>query len=99
MHLGNLGEQIVLKSKAAFEKISFVERVDELLHESRRESRLKAYRMRLGLSQSELAKKSDIPVRTIQQYEQRQKNINKAQVDYLVRLAKCLYCELEDLME
>ena len=77
----------------------FVERMDQLCHELRRESRLKAYRVRLGLSQSELAKKSDIPVRTIQQYEQRQKNINKAQAEYLIRLAKCLYCEPKDLME
>lgn len=77
----------------------FAERMDELCHEIRRESRLKAYRNRIGLSQSELAKKTDIPVRTIQQYEQRQKNINKAQAEYLVRLSKTLYCEPEDLLE
>ena len=77
----------------------FAERMDELCHEIRRESRLKAYRNRIGLSQSELAKKTDIPVRTIQQYEQLQKNINKAQAEYLVRLSKSLYCEPEDLLE
>ena len=77
----------------------FAERMDELCHEIRRESRLKAYRNRIGLSQSELAKKTDIPVRTIQQYEQLQKNINKAQTEYLVRLSKSLYCEPEDLLE
>ena len=77
----------------------FAERMDELCHEIRRESRLKAYRNRIGLSQSELAKKTDIPLRTIQQYEQRQKNINKAQAEYLVRLSKSLYCEPEDLLE
>ena len=47
----------------------------------------------------ELADLSSVPVRTIQQYEQRQKNINKAQAEYLVALAKVLYCEVEDLME
>lgn len=77
----------------------FVERMDELCHEVRRVTRLKAYRTRLGMSQVELAKKSEIPVRTIQQYEQRQKNINKAQAEYLLRLSKCLYCNMEDLME
>ena len=51
------------------------------------------------MSQRELADLSSIPVRTIQQYEQRQKNINKAQAEYLVALAKVLYCEVEDLME
>lgn len=77
----------------------FAERMDQMCHEIRRETRLKKYRTLIGLSQSELAKKTDIPVRTIQQYEQRQKNINKAQAEYLVRLAKCLYCEPSDLLE
>lgn len=77
----------------------FAERMDELCHEIRRESRLKAYRTLIGLSQKELADKTNIPVRTIQQYEQRQKNINKAQAEYLVRLSKSLYCEPEDLLE
>ena len=48
------------------------------------------------MSQRELTDKTEIPVRTIQQYEQKQKNINKAQVDYLIRLSKVLYCEPED---
>lgn len=77
----------------------FVERMDELCHERRRESRLKAYRNLIGMSQRELAEKTKIPVRTIQQYEQRQKNINKAQVEYLICLSKALYCEPEDLLE
>ncbi len=77
----------------------FAERMDQLCYEIRRESRLKAYRMLIGLSQKKLANKTDIPVRTIQQYEQRQKNINKAQAEYLVRLSKALYCEPEDLLE
>ena len=77
----------------------FAERMDQLCHEVRRESRLKAYRTLLGMSQKQLADKSNIPIRTIQQYEQRQKDINKAQVEYLVRLSKVLYCEPEDLLE
>ena len=77
----------------------FVERMDELCHEVRRESRLKAYRTLIGMSQKELANKTNIPIRTIQQYEQKQKNINKAQAEYLVRLSKALYCEPQDLFE
>ena len=38
-------------------------------------------------------------MRTIQQYEQRQKNINKAQAEYLVMLAQVLYCQVTDLLE
>ena len=40
-----------------------------------------------------------IPVRIIQQYEQRKKNINKAQAEYLVVLARVLYCGVDDLLE
>ena len=40
-----------------------------------------------------------MPVRTIQQYEQRQKNINKAQAEYLIMLSDVLCCEVIDLME
>ena len=52
-----------------------------------------------GLSQKELAELAGIPIRTIQQYEQRQKNINKAQVQYLIALSKVLCCEISDLVE
>ena len=79
--------------------LAFVERMDEISHATRMESRLKRYRTMVGLSQRELAKQTSIPLRTIQQYEQRQKNINKAQVDYLIRLSRALYCLPEDLLE
>lgn len=77
----------------------FAERMDEICHMQRMETRLKTYRTLIGLSQRELAEKTDIPVRTIQQYEQRQKNINKAQAAYLIKLSKALFCEPEDLLE
>ena len=56
-------------------------------------------RKNAGLSQSELAELTGISVRTIQQYEQRQKNINRAQVDYLVRFSRALDCDVMDLIE
>ena len=49
--------------------------------------------------QKQLAELSDIPVRMIQHYEQRQKNINKAQTEYLVKLSKVLNRDIEDLLE
>lgn len=79
--------------------IHFVERIDQIVHSVRTEARLKHYRTLASISQSELARRTGIPVRTIQQYEQRQKNINKAQVDYVIRLSKALYCAPEDLLE
>jgi hypothetical protein len=38
-------------------------------------------------------------LRTIQQYEQGQKNINKAQAEYIIKLSKALYCEPAALLE
>ena len=63
------------------------------------ETKLKQLRQRAGMSQSELAEQSGVPVRTIQQYEQRQKSINKAQAEYLMMLANALHCKAEDLIE
>lgn len=36
---------------------------------------------------------------TIQQYEMRAKNINKAAAETLLQLAQVLYCSIEDLIE
>ena len=77
----------------------FVDKVTAIYKAAKPETNLKLLRQKAGLSQRELADLSNIPVRTIQQYEQRQKNINKAQAEYLVMLAKVLYCEVGDLLE
>ena len=77
----------------------FCDRMNELYREANPETRLKQVRQRAGLSQSELAEQSGVPVRTIQQYEQRQKNINKAKAEYLVMLARVLNCPAEELIE
>ncbi len=77
----------------------FCDAMDEICTERNRETRLKYYRKLAGLSQAQLAEQSDIPLRTIQQYEQRQKNINMARAEYVVRLARVLYCSPEDLLE
>lgn len=77
----------------------FVDKMNALYKAAKPETNLKLLRQRAGLSQRMLAELSDIPIHTIQQYEQRQKNINKAQAEYLVRLAKVLCCEAGDLIE
>ena len=77
----------------------YVDKMNEMLALTRTESNLKQWRKRAGLSQSQLARNTEIPLRTIQQYEQRQKNINKAQADYIVRLASVLSCQEKDLLE
>jgi hypothetical protein len=35
----------------------------------------------------------------VQQYKQRQKDINKAQAEYLILLSKALHCSPEELVE
>ncbi len=77
----------------------FSDKMRELYKAAKPDTNLKTLRRKAGLSQRELAEQSGVPVRTIQQYEQRQKNINKAQVEYLAALAKVLYCDIADLME
>jgi len=77
----------------------FVDKVNAMYKAVKPETNLKLLRQKTGLSQRELADLSGVPVRTIQQYEQRQKNINKAQAEYLVVLAKVLCCDVEELIE
>lgn len=77
----------------------FVDKMNAMYRAAKPQTNLKLLRMRISLSQRELADMSGIPVRTIQQYEQRQKNINKAQAEYVVMLAKVLCCEVDDLIE
>lgn len=77
----------------------FVDKMSELYKSAKPDTNLKMVRTKLNLTQKELSDISGVPVRTIQQYEQRQKNINKAQTEYLVMLSKALSCKVEDLLE
>ena len=77
----------------------FCDKMNELYRAAQPETNLKALRQRAELSQRELAEQSGVPLRTIQQYEQRQKRINKAQAEYLLMLARTLCCDIEDLIE
>ena len=63
------------------------------------ETNLKLLWQKSSLSQRGLSDLSGAPVHIILQYEQRQKNINKAQAEYLAMLAKVLYCDARNLME
>lgn len=77
----------------------FCDKMNELYRNAKPETNLKQFRQKAELSQKQLAELSGVPLRTIQQYEQRQKNINKAQAEYLVMLARTLYCSVEELLE
>ena len=77
----------------------FADKMNELYRAAKPETNLKTLRVLAGLSQSELAKLADVPLRTIQQYEQRQKDINKAQATTLLHFSRVLNCKMEDLLE
>ena len=77
----------------------FVDKMNSLYKLAKPETNLKFLRQKAELSQRELSELSGVPVRTIQQYEQRQKSINKAQAEYLMAMANVLCCEMKDLME
>ncbi len=77
----------------------FCDKMTELYKSRKSETNLKKYRLAAGLSQSELAEVSGVPVRTIQQYEQRVKNINAAKAESVIALSKALECPVEMLME
>ena len=76
-----------------------VDKLDEMVTNVTEDTNLKKRRKAVGLSQSGLAKETGVSVRTIQQYEQRQKDINKASAERLLAFAKRLYCDVNDLME
>ena len=52
-----------------------------------------------GLSQAGLAKASGVTLRSIQQYEQRKKDISHAQARSVLALAQALSCTMEELLE
>ena len=77
----------------------FVEILDKIIARQELPTKLSALRKNVGYSQKELAEKSGVTIRMIQQYEQRAKDINKASVSNLIALSKTLGCRIEDLLE
>lgn len=83
--------------EVSVEKIASV--IDEKVRAAYPETNLKRIRTVYGCSQRKLAEMSGVSLRSIQMYEQRNKDINKAQSESLHRLAKALGCTMEDLLE
>ena len=77
----------------------FLERMNEKCSEPFPESRLKRARERRGFSQAELARHSGVGLRSIQMYEQRVNDIDKAQAQTIYKLSRVIGCKMEDLLE
>ena len=77
----------------------FVEIADEKIREYYKDTNLKRIRSSYGCTQAELSKRSGVTLRSIQMYEQRNKDINKASADALYRISRVLGCSMENLLE
>ena len=77
----------------------FVEVANRMLEQAKNKTKLQQLRKAAGYSQSELAERSGVHVRMIQQYEIGAKDINKAAGASLLAMARVLGCEVEELLE
>ena len=77
----------------------FIESMDRRYNEVVLDTKLKKIRECRQISQNELSKLSGVSLRSIQLYEQKVNNIDKAQVQTLYKLATVLGCSIEDLLE
>lgn len=77
----------------------FIEEMDRRIAAADGPCNLKRQRENAGLSQSELARLSGVGLRSIQMYEQRVNDINRAQAQTVLQLARAIGCSIEDLLE
>ena len=68
-------------------------------HFAKSESKLKTARKYRGLTQEALANESGVSLNTIRAYERKGKDLNKAQFDIVMKLAKALKCDVSELLE
>lgn len=77
----------------------FIDSMENRYKDAKGDTKLKIIREHRGLSQTELAEQAGVNVRSIQMYEQRMHDIDKAQAHTLYKLARVLGCTVEDLLE
>ena len=77
----------------------FVDTLNTIIRRKNKPSNLQIQRKRSGYSQSELSNISGVNLRTLQQYESKAKDINKASAKTVLALANALGSKVEDLLE
>lgn len=77
----------------------FIEDMNKRYDAIKQETRLKTIRENREISQMELAKLSGVKLRSIQMYEQKVNDIDKAQAGTVYKLSRVLGCTIEDLLE
>ena len=78
--------------------VKVVEVFDEKMEKGKEEAFLRRMRRYAGLSQSQLSREADVPLRQIQLFEQGERQVEKAQARTVVKLANALKCRPEELM-
>lgn len=93
--------QIILMYKVFHEMdvTEFAESMEKRYNEVEVETKLRSLREARGLSQRELSKISGVKLRSIQLFEQKVNDIDKAQAHTLYKLSRVLGCTIEDLLE
>ncbi len=60
--------------------------------------KLQKLRLAAGLSQSQLAERAGLNLRTLQHYEQGSKDLNAARLSTILKLCNVLNCRLQDII-
>ena len=98
----NLSVTEILKMYPTLHEASedkFVDTANAIILRRNNTTRLQRQRKQCGLTQKELSEKSGVKLRTVQQYEMKAKDINKAAVSTVFALSTVLGCRIEDLLE
>ena len=77
----------------------FIETAQNIIKLRTSKSRIQELRKLAGMTQKQLSSESGVNIRTLQQYENMSKDINKASGIILASLAKALRCSIEDLLQ
>lgn len=78
---------------------AFIDTMELFYEKNTSETKLKRIRESRGLTQAELSVASGVKLRSIQMYEQRMNDIDKAQAQTLYKISRVLGCSVEDLLE
>lgn len=91
--------EVLYEPLKAFSAEQSFQVIREKIRQKGKKTWIQRIRRRRGLSQRELAEKSGVNLRTLQQYEIRDKDIEKAAAGKLLAMARVLSCRPEELME
>lgn len=77
----------------------FAEVADRIIQKKEQgKNALKRFRKMAGYTQKELSEQSGVTLRSIQQYEQGKKKLQKASAETIQALARSLGCHMENLL-